>query len=161
MPSAIGGRTVLPGIVTALARRDKKTRADLDPHGLVVSGPQRSGRALFVAFRLAALRRSLLAGLQRGAENIAERGAGIGRAILRDRLFLLGDFQRLDRDGDLAGAAVENGDPGVDLLADGEALRPLVGAVAGEFVALDEGGEIGSGDLARRYRRPSRRAPRR
>ena len=49
--------------------------------------------------------------------------------------------------GDLAGAAVELGDAGVDLLADREALGPLVAAVAGKLAALDEGGEVGADDL--------------
>ena len=48
---------------------------------------------------------------------------------------------------DLAGLAVELGDAGVDLLTDGETLRALIGAVAGEIGALDEGGEIGTDDL--------------
>ena len=48
---------------------------------------------------------------------------------------------------DLAGAAVELGDAGIDLFADGEPVGPLVGAVAGEFGALDEGGQVGAGDL--------------
>jgi hypothetical protein len=45
-------------------------------------------------------RRVLL--LQRGAENVAERGAGVGRAELCDGFLLFGDFQRLDRQADLA-----------------------------------------------------------
>ena len=47
----------------------------------------------------------------------------------------------------LVGAAVELGDAGVDLLADGEALGTLLGAVARELGALDEGGEVGADDL--------------
>ena len=50
--------------------------------------------------------------LERGAEDVAERRAGIGRAVLRDRLLLLGHFERLDRDLYLVGAAVELGDRG-------------------------------------------------
>ena len=72
---------------------------------------------------------------------------GIGGAVLRDRFLLLGDFQRLDRDADLVGLAVELGDAGVDLLADREALGALVAAVAREIGALDEGGEVGADDL--------------
>ena len=48
---------------------------------------------------------------------------------------------------DLVGAAVELDHAGIDLLADGEALGTLLGAVARELRALDEGGEIGADDL--------------
>src|SRR5687768_4804257 len=85
--------------------------------------------------------------LQRGAENIAERRAAIGRAVLGDRLLLLGDLQRLDRNADLARLLVELRHAGIDLLADRETLGPLLGAVAREFGALDEGGELGADDL--------------
>src|SRR5580693_6665046 len=85
--------------------------------------------------------------LERGAENVAERRAGVGRTILGDRLLLLGDFERLDRDRHLVGAAVELGDAGIHLLADRKALGALLGAVAGKFRALDEGGEIGADEL--------------
>ena len=47
----------------------------------------------------------------------------------------------------LRALAVEQGDARVDLLADGETLGTLVGAVAGQFVALDEGREVGADDL--------------
>src|SRR6202521_4463435 len=93
--------------------------------------------------------RSLLIGalLERGAENVAERRARIGGAILRDGLLLLGDFQRLDRDLHLAGLLVELDHPRIDLFADGETLGTLIVAITGEFGALDEGGEVGTGDL--------------
>ena len=71
----------------------------------------------------------------------------VSRAVLRDGFLLLGDFQRLDGDGDLARLAVELRDAAVDLFANREPLGTLVAAIAGEFVALDEGGEIGPGDL--------------
>jgi hypothetical protein len=35
--------------------------------------------------------------LQRGAEDVAQRSARVGRAVLRDGFLLFGDFQRLDR----------------------------------------------------------------
>src|SRR5580658_1239540 len=95
---------------------------------------------LFLLVRLFLLAFLVLAA-QRGTENVAQGGAGIRRAVLGDRLLLLGDFQRLDRDGDLMGAAVELHDAAVDLLADGEAVGPLLGAVARELGTLDEGGE--------------------
>src|SRR5690348_1496931 len=85
--------------------------------------------------------------LERGAENVAERSTRVGRAILRKRLFLLGDFQRLDGDGELVRLAVELGDAGVDLLPDGEALGALLATVARQIGALDEGDEVGAGDL--------------
>src|SRR5438128_2240396 len=100
------------------------------------------GRRLVGFFRL--LGRALL---ERGAENVAERSAGIRGAVLGDRLLLLGDFERLDRHRDLAAAAIELGDAGVDLLADRETLGALLGAIAGEFGTLDEGGEIRADDL--------------
>src|SRR5438477_5317257 len=85
--------------------------------------------------------------LERGAENITQRRPRIGGAVLRDRLLLFGDFQRLDRDLHLAGLLVELDHPRIDLLADGEAVGALVVAVAREFGALDEGGEVGARDL--------------
>src|SRR5688572_30742621 len=93
------------------------------------------------------LRRFLAALLQRGAEDIAERRARVGGAVLGDRLLLLGDFQRLDRNADLARLLVELRHAGIDLLADRETLGPLLGAVAREVRALDEGGELGADDL--------------
>src|SRR3984957_15194425 len=85
--------------------------------------------------------------LERGAQNIAERCTRIRRAVLRDRLLLLGDFQRLDGDRDTMRAAIELGDPGVDLLANRKAIRTLFGTVAGEFRTLDEGRKLGADDL--------------
>ena len=42
---------------------------------------------------------AFLALLDGGLEDVAERGAGIGRAVLRHGLLLLGDLELLDRDG--------------------------------------------------------------
>src|SRR5205085_6388932 len=94
-------------------------------------------------------RRRLLLGaaFQCGAEDVAERGAGIRRAVLRDGFLLLGDFQRLDRDLNLARLLVELDHAGINLFADGEAVGTLVVAVARQFRALDEGGEVGASDL--------------
>src|SRR5450759_5448900 len=47
--------------------------------------------------------------LERGAQDVAERSTGIGGTILRDRFLLLGDFERLDGDADLVGLAIELG----------------------------------------------------
>src|SRR5512136_422951 len=79
---------------------------------------------------------------QGGAKDVAKRGTTVGRAILGDRLFLLGHFERLDRHADLAGLGVDLGDKGIELLADAETFRPLLGAVAGKVGAADEGGEV-------------------
>src|SRR5215469_12312347 len=90
----------------------------------------------------------LLAGaLERSAKNVAKRRAGIGGAVLGDRLLLLGHLERLDRHLHLVGAAVELDDARVDLLPDREPLRPLLAAVARQLRALDEGGEIGADEL--------------
>src|SRR3569623_3075 len=85
--------------------------------------------------------------LVRGAENVAERRTRVGRTVLRQRFLLLGDFERLDGDGELVRLAVELGDASVHLLTDGEALGALLRAVAGEIVALDEGHQVGADDL--------------
>src|SRR4249920_589888 len=101
-------------------------------------------------------RRSLFLGLRRifdlgslalcfalgSAENVAKRSAGIGRAILGDGLFLLGDFERLDRHPDLARLGIDLGHHGIELLADAEAVRPLLGTVAREVGAADEAGQV-------------------
>src|SRR4051812_15162435 len=93
------------------------------------------------------LKRLLVAVLERGAENVAQRGPGIGGTVLRDGFLFFGHFQRLDRDLHLAGLLVELDHAGIDLFAGGEALSALVVAVTGEFGALDEGGEVGARDL--------------
>src|SRR6266702_4292323 len=91
--------------------------------------------------------RLLVAVLERGAQDVAERRTGIGGAVLRDGFLLFGDFERLDRHLDLAGLLVELDHAGIDLLADGKAFGALVVAVTGELRALDEGREVGTGDL--------------
>src|SRR5690349_7085555 len=93
--------------------------------------------------------RSLLVAalLERLAENVAQGRARIGRTVLRDGFLLFGHFERLDRHLDLAGLLVELDHAGIDLLADGEAFGALVVAVTRELRALDEGREVGTGDL--------------
>src|SRR4051812_16380689 len=76
---------------------------------------------------------ALLEGL---AEDVAERRTRIRRTILRDRLLLLGDLHRLDREGRLLGA-VEAAHHRIELLADLEPLGTLLVAVAAEIATLD------------------------
>ena len=85
--------------------------------------------------------------LDGGLEDVAERGTRVGGAVLRHGLLLLRDLQRLDRHGDAAAVLVEADDGGVHLVADIEALGPLLGAVARQVGALDEGGDVGVGQL--------------
>src|SRR5690606_19576999 len=63
--------------------------------------------------------------LQSGAEDVAERSAGVGRTVLSDSFLFFGDFERLDRDLQLAGLLVESDDASVNLLTDREAFRTL------------------------------------
>src|ERR1700679_2910501 len=85
--------------------------------------------------------RALLAGalLEGGAQDVAEAGAGVRRAVLGDGILFLGDFARLDRERDLAAGLVDAGDHRVELVADAEALGTLVVAVARQVGAADEG----------------------
>src|SRR4029077_5020936 len=76
--------------------------------------------------------------LERGAQDVAEAGAGIRRAVLRDGFLLLGDLAGLDGETDLARGLVHAGYHGVDLVALAEALRTLVAAVARQVGAADE-----------------------
>src|SRR5947207_2417216 len=75
--------------------------------------------------------------LDGGLEDVAERGARVGGAVLRHGLLLLRDLQRLDRHRDAAAMLVEADDRGVHLVAHIEALGPLRGAVAGQIGTLD------------------------
>src|SRR5205809_4417354 len=77
--------------------------------------------------------------LQRLAQDVAEARARIGRTILGDRLLLLGDLQRLDREVRLL-RPVETDHHRIELLADLEALGALLVAVAAEIGTLDEAG---------------------
>src|SRR6185503_18525629 len=81
--------------------------------------------------------------LDGGLEDVAERGAAVGRPVLSDSLLLFRDFQRLDGDRDAAGVLVDSGDGRINLVAHVEALGALLGAIAGEIGAFDEGGHIG------------------
>src|ERR1700751_4638989 len=115
-------RPGFPG--TARGDVDFEARLKKDPPGIA------SGRVLVPERRRRLLRLlASIARFERRAQNVAERSAGVGRAVFRDRLLLLGDFERLDGDGDLARLAVELDHASVDLLADREALGPLVAAI--------------------------------
>src|SRR3954452_15018528 len=85
--------------------------------------------------------------LERGTKNIAQGRPRIRGAVLRDRFLFFGYFERLDRDLHLAGFLVELDHPRIDLFADGETLGALIGALAREFGALDEGREVCADDL--------------
>ena len=79
--------------------------------------------------------------LQGSAQDVAERCAGVGRAVLRDCFLLFGDFQSLDRYRDLARLLVEGDDPGIDLLADAAGdLKPLL--AGSEITASFDGNAI-------------------
>src|SRR5205807_2687044 len=115
-----------------LERADSFSRWEKDAHAGFAALTNRTGAACRSRYRLLLVGVGLLLGLLRvgvaarlegRAENVAQRSARIGRAVLGDRFLLLGHFQRLDRHRHLAGAAIEQGDAGVDLLADGEPLR--------------------------------------
>src|SRR5690349_13752711 len=84
--------------------------------------------------------------LQRGAKDVAQRSAAVGRAVLRNCLLFLGDLKRLDREIRLL-RPIETGDEGIELLTDLETLRTLLVAVAAEVGALDEASGAAFGDL--------------
>src|SRR3546814_8639951 len=81
----------------------------------------------------------LLAGLQRFAEDVAERRTRVRRTVLRDGLLFFGDLHRLDREVRLF-RAVEADDHRIELLADLVTLGALFVAVAAKVGALDEAG---------------------
>src|SRR5687767_4139698 len=73
-----------------------------------------------------------------GAENVAERGAGIGGAVLLHCGFVFVDLALLDRKRELARGLVDIGDFCIHLLAYGEAVGPLLAAVARDVDFADE-----------------------
>ncbi|EGE57140.1 hypothetical protein RHECNPAF_470013 [Rhizobium etli CNPAF512] len=80
--------------------------------------------------------------LQGCAQDVAERSARVGRTELSNGFLLFRNLQSLDGQHDLAVLLGEVGDAGVDDLADREALRTLLVAVAGEIGATDEGSDV-------------------
>src|SRR3546814_20383581 len=81
----------------------------------------------------------LLAGLQRFAEDVAERRTRVRRTILRDGLLLFGDLHRLDREVRLF-RAVEADDHRIELLADLVTFGALFVAVEAQVGAVEEAG---------------------
>src|SRR5213078_157513 len=81
-----------------------------------------------------------LTATDRGAEDVAEAGAGFGGAEFLHRPLLLIDFARLDRQGNAPGGAVDRGDLGIASLADREAVGALLAAVARQFGFADKSG---------------------
>src|SRR5437763_203612 len=89
-----------------------------------------------------------LAAADRGAENVAEAGAGLGRAEFRHRPLLLIDLARLDRQRYAPRRAVDRRDLGIDPLADREAVGALLAAVARQFGFADKARHaVGQRDL--------------
>src|SRR5438477_226770 len=81
-----------------------------------------------------------LTATDRGAENVAEAGAGFGGAEFLHCPLLLIHFARLDRQRNAPGGAVDRGDLGIDPLADREAVGALLAAVARQFGFADKTG---------------------
>src|SRR5258705_1642892 len=106
--------------------------------GRVGVGLRRLCRGLFLLFGL--FLGFALAAADRGAEDVAEAGAGFGGTELGHRPLLLIDLARLDRQRDAPGGAVDRRDLGVDPLADREAVRALLAAVARQLGFTDEAG---------------------
>src|SRR5262245_18199092 len=131
-----------------LRERRSLRRAAIESASSVIFSHKSRGRAPGWCASFASAGLSLGLGLgQGGTQNIAQGCTGVRRAILRDRRLLLGDLQRLDRHLDLEGALLDLDHLGIDLLADGKTLGPLLGAVAGEIAAADEGADVGTSDL--------------
>src|SRR5437763_8222026 len=100
-----------------------------------------------------------LTATDRGAENVAEAGAGFGGAEFLHCPLLLIHFARLDRQRDPPGGAVDRGDLGVDPLADREAVGALLAAIARQFGFADETRDaVGQHDLDPGFGRAAERA---
>src|SRR3954465_11105420 len=72
----------------------------------------------------------LVAAADRRAEDVAQGGAAVGGAEVLARLLGLLRLAARGGERELAASAVDRGDLGVHLLADGEALRSQVALVA-------------------------------
>ena len=124
------GANKAAGIEDYGAERDMNRRVRNRTHGGVGGGTPK-GSLLPDCWHVRGARREnlFLAVLQRRTQDVAERSAGVGRAVLGHRFLLLGDFQRLDRHRQLARLLVVGDDACIDLLADREALGALLVAV--------------------------------
>src|SRR5215212_4137773 len=111
--------TVIPGPPEGGARNDGRKRSP-------------ASALVFLGLRLA------LAAADRGAEDVAKAGAGVGRAKLLHRPLLLVDLARLDRQRHPPGGPVDRGYLGVDALADRKAIGALLAAVARQLGFADE-----------------------
>ncbi len=99
MPSAAIGRFRALSAARRPTNANRRPRATRPQHTEKRAGFLRRGpKSLAYASASLALLAALVARFQGGAEDVAERGAGIGRAVVGDRLLLLGDFERLDGD---------------------------------------------------------------
>ena len=78
------------------------------------------------------------AATDRRAQDIAERGARIGRAIFAHGFAFFFHFLALDGERQAARGTVHGGDLRIDLFANGEFVGALVATVAGQFGATDE-----------------------
>src|SRR6266481_378214 len=74
----------------------------------------------------------------RSAKDVAEAGTRIGRAEFRHRSLLFVHLARPDREGELAGGAVDRRYLGIDPLADSESIGTLLAAVARQLRLSDE-----------------------
>src|SRR5436305_9319645 len=81
-----------------------------------------------------------LTATDRGAEDVAEAGAGFGGAEFLHRPLLLIDLARLDRQCDAPRGAVDRRDLGIDPLADRKAVGALLAAIARQFGFADKAG---------------------
>src|SRR5690606_38671435 len=72
----------------------------------------------------------VLALLDGGLEDIAQRGARVGRAILCHSLLLLGELELLDGHRNPAAGLIDADHGRIDLIADVEALRALLCPIA-------------------------------
>src|SRR5712692_740807 len=100
-----------------------------------------------------------LAATDRRAEDVAQTGAGVGRAELGHRALFLIDLARLDRHRHPPCGLVDRRHLGIDALADGKAVRTLLTAVARQLGLADEPGHaIGQGDLDPGFGDPGNRA---
>src|SRR4051812_28628976 len=146
-PAACDALRAEPGKAEAVLRNlskkliQEKRRRDCSRRPLSRPKPEVE-RGLILALLLA------LGAAQRRAENVAEAGARVRRPEFLHGLLLFFDFLRLDRQADTAAAAIDLGDLGVDLFADGETIRTLFGTLTRQIGLADEAGEpVGDRDF--------------